>query len=76
MEPKTLREIIKDHPDWADLPVVVYNGDGYEWIGCSGMVYTSKACPYDGGTKPEDATCYDGCEKCPYAEPVVVFAGN
>lgn len=40
MEPKTLREILEEHPEWVDLPVGVYRVDGgIDFVGCSGMVY-------------------------------------
>lgn len=36
----TLAELIKSHPEWADLPTVVYCKDGhYDYIGEAGMVY-------------------------------------
>ncbi len=36
----TLRELIEQHPEWADLPIVVYREDGhYDYVGCSGTVY-------------------------------------
>jgi len=57
----TLRSLIEEHPEWADLPLVVYREDGeYDWVGCSGAVYDHN---------PAD----DGIED---AQHVLVFAGN
>lgn len=44
----TLKILLERHPDWADLPIVVYSPDGrYDWVGESshsdggaGSVYT------------------------------------
>ncbi len=36
----TLREMIEQHPEWADLDIVVYSVDGdYEYVGASASVY-------------------------------------
>jgi len=36
----TLRELMEQHPEMADLPIVVYSSDGsYHYIGGSGMFY-------------------------------------
>lgn len=37
----TLATLLRDHPEWANLPLVVMNGEGlYEYIGASASVYT------------------------------------
>lgn len=36
----TLREMIEQHPEWADLDVVLYTDSGdYEYVGASAGVY-------------------------------------
>ena len=36
----TLKEILAEHPEWADLPVAVYRVDGeHELVGESATVY-------------------------------------
>lgn len=36
----TLSELLKRHPEWADLPIVIYTEDEeYHFVGCSGSVY-------------------------------------
>lgn len=36
----TLKEMIEQNPEWADLDVVVYSPDGeYHYVGASGSVY-------------------------------------
>jgi hypothetical protein len=38
--PITLRQLLEQHPEWADLPLVALSPEGvYDWIGCSGLVY-------------------------------------
>jgi len=40
--PQTLRTLYEEHPEWRDLPIVVYVPDGsYDWVGAAGDVYTS-----------------------------------
>lgn len=37
----TLKELLEEHPEWADLPIAVYNPQGgYDYVGCSGDVYS------------------------------------
>lgn len=37
----TLATLLRDHPEWADRPLVVMNGEGiYEYIGAPGSIYT------------------------------------
>jgi hypothetical protein len=32
--PQTLRELIEAHPEWADLPIVVFRFPGsFDWLG-------------------------------------------
>jgi hypothetical protein len=39
---QTLRKLITEHPEWSDLPIVVYRPDGTLWyIGANGLVYPS-----------------------------------
>jgi hypothetical protein len=39
----TPRQLIEKHPEWADLPMVVYTSDGsYEHVGDSARVYTNE----------------------------------
>lgn len=41
---KTLRDIVETHPEWLDLPVVVYQSDGtYDWLDGSAAVYVAEA---------------------------------
>lgn len=57
----TLGEILREHPDWKDLPVVVYCADGhYDYVGAAGDVYL------------DDEHIGD----CGQPEAVVVFAPN
>jgi hypothetical protein len=35
----TLKQLLLDHPEWGDLEVVVYNDDGYDYVGDSGTAY-------------------------------------
>jgi hypothetical protein len=38
--PVTLRQLLEQHPEWADLPMVIARGDGdVDWVGAAGMVY-------------------------------------
>lgn len=80
MSVTTLNDIIKKHPEYADLPVVIYREDGeYDWVGASGSVYDGKTCSIDyDKKKPIDGACEQGrdCETCKYAISVLVFAGN
>lgn len=60
-EPQTLKTLLAAHPDWGDLPLVIYTPDGfYDWVGGAGAVYQSHAKPHP---KAE-------------AVPVLVFAPN
>jgi hypothetical protein len=56
----TLKELLEQHPEWANLPMVVYNGMNgeYDWVGASGSVYL--------GEETEDGKKIK----------VLVFAGN
>ena len=37
----TLRTLLEEHPEWADLPLAVFNPDGnVDFIGWAGSVYT------------------------------------
>jgi len=80
MAQTTLNDLIKKHPEYADLPVVIYRDNGdYDWVGWSGRVYESKACSLkEDAKKPDDSACEQGkdCETCKYAVKVLVFAGN
>lgn len=45
----TLRSLLEEHPEWADLPIVVYNPDGScDWVGSSGTVYDGEITDVDG----------------------------
>jgi hypothetical protein len=35
----TLKEFVTSHPEWLDLPMAVYDGYEYNYIGCSGTAY-------------------------------------
>jgi len=65
---KTLSQILKEHPEWADLPVVVYqSGSGhYAQVGGDGSVYIDE--------RNETDVEYTDQEKA--QGPVVVFTGN
>jgi len=57
----TLRELIEEHPEWADLPIVIYNVCGeYEYVGGSASVYEHIDDDWDAENPPK----------------VLVFAGN
>ncbi len=58
----TLRELIEKHPEFADIDVVVYNGNEgeYSYIDGSGTVYIDEQDDYD---------------SCPNV-PVLVFSAN
>ena len=48
----TLRRLMEEHPEWADLPIVVYREEGgYDWVGSSGDVYDA--------TTEEDGDVYE-----------------
>jgi len=62
----TLRELIEQHPEWADLPIAVYRTDGsLDYIDASGTAYVGEDWPDD----VEDVVEGTG-------NPVLVFAGN
>lgn len=36
----TLRQLLAEHPEWADLPLAVYTENGeLDYVGCAGSVY-------------------------------------
>jgi len=75
----TLNDLIKKHPEYADLPVVIYCKDGsLDWVGGAGRVYDGEGCSIDNEKKPIDSACEQGrdCGTCKYAVKVLVFAGN
>ncbi len=42
----TLKTLLKDHPEWADLPITVYEVDGHlATVGGDGDVYLSELDP-------------------------------
>jgi hypothetical protein len=60
----TLRSLLEDHPEWAELPLVVCTSDGnYDWIDGAGSVYE--------GEWADDAGDPNGP-----VVPVLVFAPN
>jgi hypothetical protein len=63
----TLRELYDEHPEWRDLPMVVYRPDDgdIDWVGGTAFVY-----PCDTELEPADDQ--------PFPQPitVLVFAGN
>ena len=60
-EDVTLATLLRDHPEWADLPLVIYSDDGeYHFVGASGSVYVDN----DEDNEDDENT------------PVLVFAGN
>ena len=66
----TLREVLEAHPEWADLPVGIYQPDGdMHFLGGLGSVYLTDY------TEEElrDITEADGE---PPINPFVTFAGN
>ena len=65
----TLNEILKEHPEWGNLPVVVYDehSEYYHYIGESGNVY--EANDYEN----PDLDINDVNNK---SYPVLVFSGN
>jgi len=43
MSTVTLRTLLKEHPEWADLPITVYEADGHlATVGDDGSVYLSE----------------------------------
>lgn len=57
----TLKEMIEQHPEWADLDVVVYSVSGdYEYVGGSADVYVD----------------IDGDDESGNAPKVLVFTAN
>lgn len=41
----TLRQLLAEHPEWADLPIVVYTPSGeYSYVGAGCRVYTNETC--------------------------------
>lgn len=37
---ETLKTLLEKHPEWADLPIVVYQSEGrYDYVGAAGLVY-------------------------------------
>ena len=41
----TLKKLLEEHPDWADLPIGVVRSDGYvDFVGDSGYVYCVDHC--------------------------------
>lgn len=65
-EPKTLKELLELHPDWADLPIGIYtggNGD-LDMLGGRGSVYVDM--------RDEEDVVYEKWEN----GPVLVFSGN
>ena len=64
----TLKDILKEHPEWGDLPVAIYCNDGtYEMEGESATVYKAH-------TRDDPESDPESCPPGTY--PVVVFAGN
>jgi len=62
---KTLNDILKEHPEWGDMPVGIYMPDGhYDMIDGAGSVYVDK--------QDEEDVEYEEWE----TGPVLVFAGN
>lgn len=42
----TLRKLIEEHPEWADLPMAVYDSQSgaLDYVGGSGSVYANEDC--------------------------------
>ena len=39
----TPRQLLSQHPEWADLPMAVYRSDGgLDYVGAAGSVYESR----------------------------------
>lgn len=61
----TLRELIEQHPEWADLPIAVLSVCGdLDYIDCSGSVFV-------GEDFADDVEAIEG-----QGDPVLIFAGN
>lgn len=61
----TLKEMIEQHPEWADLPVAVMSVCGdLDYIDCSGTAFV-------GEDFADDVEAIEGT-----GDPVLVFAGN
>lgn len=62
---KTLNDILKEHPEWGDIPVGIYMPDGhYDMIDEAGDVYVDM--------RDDDGVEYDDGRPT----SVLVFAGN
>lgn len=65
----TLREILEAHPEWADLPIGIYQADGAcHMLGELGSVYASDY------TKEEIQDITEDTGEAP--EEHLIFAGN
>ena len=41
--PTTLKTLIEEHPEWADLPIAVDRSDGsLDYVGASGTAYAAE----------------------------------
>lgn len=38
----TLRMLLEEHPEWADLPIAVDDGHQFHYVNCSGSIYVGK----------------------------------
>lgn len=70
-EAKTLRQLIEEHPEWADLPIGVYQTDGsHHMLGELGTAYVY-------GDDLSEEEIRDITEELGHPpETILVFAGN
>ncbi len=67
---ETLKSLLAEHPEWGDLPIVVYTPDGrYDWLGGAAGVYTD-----DTPTNDEDLD--KDVSKVSEWTKVLVFSAN
>jgi len=62
----TLNDLLKAHPEWADLPIAVYRNDGgLDYLGGAGSAYQSE------DWEDLNAEAIEGT-----GSPVLVFSAN
>jgi len=65
MKRTTLKILLEEHPEWADMQIVVAPGNGYyDYAGGSASIYVD--------TQDDEDVEYEEWEN----EPVLVFAAN
>lgn len=81
-EPTTLKELLAAHPDWADLPIKIYDGHSVDWLSGAGSVYITYSCKHaDVDPTGEGVNCPavqrgDDVESCDQKYQTLTFAMN